>query len=105
MGCCTVSTHTSSELVHLDHIWHDGALRWQTPDLGEQMVAGMVATPDEQFVGYFVDQGMTREIAADVKSHINDEFAHCILAFYRDATLPAVMAMGKQFVAARPKNG
>ena len=78
---------------------------YQTPDFGEQMVAGMVAMPDEQFVDSFSGLGMTREIAADVKSHINDEMARCILALYRDAAQPAMVAVGKQFVAAQPKNG
>jgi len=47
---------------------------------------------------------IVRSWAADVKSHINDEFARCILALYRDA-IDKVIPMGKQFVAARPKNG
>ena len=92
-------------LMHADYQWHDAAQGWQTPELGEQMVAGMVAMPDEQFVDAFSGLGMTREIAADVKSHINDEMARCILALYRDAAQPAMVAVGKQFVAAQPKNG
>jgi pimeloyl-ACP methyl ester carboxylesterase len=37
-------------LLHADYQWHDAAQGWQAPELGEQMVAGMVAMPDEQFV-------------------------------------------------------
>jgi hypothetical protein len=92
-------------LLHADYQWHDMAQGWQAPELGEQMVAGMVAMPDEQFVDAFSGLGMTREIAADVKSHINDEMARCILALYRDAAQPAMAALGKQFAAAKPKNG
>jgi hypothetical protein len=40
-----------------------------------------------------------------VKSKIDDEMARCILALYRDAAQPAMVAVGKQFVAAQPKNG
>jgi hypothetical protein len=92
-------------LLHADYQWHDMAQGWQAPELGEQMVAGMVAMPDEQFVDAFSGLGMTREIAADVKSDINDEMARCILALYRDAAQPAMAALGKQFAAAKPKNG
>ena len=92
-------------LLHADYQWHDMAQGWQAPELGEQMVAGMVAMPDDQFVDAFSGLGMTREIAAEVKSHINDEMARCILTLYRDAAQPAMVEVGKQFVAARPKNG
>lgn len=92
-------------LMHADYQWHDAAQGWQTPDLGEQMVAGMVAMPDDQFVDAFSGLGMTREIAADVKLHINDEMARCILALYRDAAQPALVPVGKQFATAQPKNG
>ena len=92
-------------LLHVDYKWHDAAQGWQAPELGEQMVAGMVAMPDDQFVDAFSGLGMTREIAAEVKSHIDDEMARCILALYRDAAQPAMVAVGKQFVAAQPKHG
>jgi pimeloyl-ACP methyl ester carboxylesterase len=54
-------------LLHADYQWHDMAQGWQAPELGEQMVAGMVAMPDDQFVDAFSGLGMTREIAAEVK--------------------------------------
>ena len=92
-------------LLHADYQWHDMAQGWQAPELGEQMVAGMVAMPDDPFIDAFSGLGMTREIAAEVKSHIDDEMARCILALYRDAAQPAMVAVGKQFVAAQPKNG
>ena len=92
-------------LMHADYQWHDAAQGWQAPELGEQMVAGMVAMPDDQFVDAFSGLGMTREIAAEVKSHINDEMARCILALYRDAAQPALVPIGKQFAAVQPKNG
>ena len=92
-------------LMHADYQWHDAAQGWQAPELGEQMVAGMVAMPDDQFVDAFSGLGMTREIAAEVKSHINDEMARCILALYRDAAQPALVPIGRQFAAVQPKNG
>ena len=76
MGCCTVSTHTFVELVHLNYIWHDGALRWQTPDIGEQMVAGMAAMTDQDFASIFAEQGMTPTVAALISP--NDHFAYTV---------------------------
>ena len=92
-------------MLHPDYIWHDAAQAWQTPNIGEQIVAGMIAMSDQDFADRFSAQGMTREIAVDVKSHVNDEFARCILALYRSAAQPAIAAVGKLFTTAAPPNG
>lgn len=92
-------------LIHPDYQWHDAAQGWQTPDIGEKMVAGMVAMSAEQFADYFSSLGMTREIAAQVKNDLNDEFASCILGLYRDAAQPAMAKLGQLFAAANPSNG
>jgi pimeloyl-ACP methyl ester carboxylesterase len=92
-------------LLHADYQWHDAAQGWQTPDVGEQMVAGMVAMPAEQFIEAFTGLGMTPEIAAQVKGYINDDMARCVLALYRDAAQPVMAELGQQFVTAQPSNG
>jgi len=92
-------------LIHPDYQWHDAAQGWQSPDIGEKMVAGMVAMSAEQFTDYFSSLGMTREIAAQVKNDLNDEFARCILGLYRDAAQPAMAKLGQLFTAANPPNG
>lgn len=92
-------------LIHPDYQWHDAAQGWQAPDIGEKMVAGMVAMSAEQFADYFSSLGMTREIAAQVKNDLNDEFARCILGLYRDAAQPAMAKLGQLFAAANPPNG
>lgn len=92
-------------LLHPEYQWHDAAQGWQAPELGEQMVAGMVAMPDDQFVDAFSGLGMTPEIAATVKSHINDDMARCILSLYRDAAQPVMVELGKKLAAAQPRNG
>jgi pimeloyl-ACP methyl ester carboxylesterase len=92
-------------MLHPDYIWHDGALRWQTPDIGEQWVAGMVALSDQDFVDLFAAQGVTPSVAALVKSHVNEDMARCILALYRSAAQPALAAVGKLFTTAAPPNG
>lgn len=92
-------------LLHPDYRWHDAAQGWQTPDVGEQMVAGMVAMADDDFVQAFTALGMTDDIARDVKSHINDDMARCILGLYRDAAQPAMSRLGERVMVNAPAHG
>lgn len=92
-------------LLHPDYQWHDAARGWQTPEIGEQMVAGMVDMVDTDFVETFTALGMTPGIAADVKSHINQDMARCILALYRDAAQPAMSRLGERVIMKQPQNG
>ncbi len=79
MGCNADSTHNSVELVCHDYIWHDGALLWQTPDIGEHWITGMVALANQDFNAFLCSMSMTLTVPALVKSHRNDGTAHCIL--------------------------
>ena len=88
-------------MLQPDYIYHDAALRWQTPDIGEQAIAGMVAEDDQDFVPYFSSMGMTPTVAAN----INDDMARCILALFRSAAQQALANIGKLFTTAAPPNG
>ena len=92
-------------LLHPDYVWHDAALGWQTPDVGEQMVEGMIATPNADFIEAFTSLGMTKDIATAVKSHINSEMGRCVLALYRDAAQPAMSRLGEKVIVAQPRMG
>lgn len=92
-------------LLHPDYEWHDAAQGWQTPEVGEQIVAAMVAMADEDFVQSFSQLGMTRDIAADVKRSINEEMGRCILGLYRDARQPAMARLGEKLIVAPPQKG
>ena len=92
-------------LLHKDYVWHDAAQSWQTPDVGETMVNGMVELDDATFIEAFAALGMGQEIAGEVKKAINSEMARCILALYRDAAQPVMSELGKEFGAVKPKNG
>ena len=37
-------------LLHPDYVWHDAALGWQTPEVGEQIVAAMIDMEEDVFV-------------------------------------------------------
>jgi hypothetical protein len=72
--------HPTASRFLSPYIRHDGALRWQTPDIGEQWVAGMVALSEQDFVNLFASQGVTPTVAALIKLHVNDDMARRILA-------------------------
>jgi pimeloyl-ACP methyl ester carboxylesterase len=92
-------------LLHPDYVWHDAAQGWQTPDVGEQMVAGMIAMDADSFAEVFGGLGMTDPIARAVKAGLNDETARCILALYRDAAQPYMSRLGERVFVAQPRNG
>lgn len=92
-------------LLHPDYVWHDAAQGWQTPDVGEAMVQGMVEMPDDAFAEAFGGLGMTAVVASQVKKGIDAEMARCILALYRDARQPTMSRLGERLFVAHPRNG
>ena len=92
-------------LLHPDYVWHDAALAWQTPDLGEAAVQAMVEVDADTFSAMFTPLGMGDVVARRVKQGVDAEMARCILALYRDAAQPAMVGVGASFVSRRPANG
>lgn len=92
-------------LLHPEYVWHDAALGWQTPDIGEQIVAAMIAMEEDVFADSFVQLGMTDAIAREVKLSINDDMGACVLGLYRDAAQPAMSRLGERVIVNRPPNG
>ena len=62
----------------------------------------MIAMADQDFVDIFSSLGMTPTVAANIKPHLNDDMARCILVLYRSVAQPALGTMGKLFTAAAP---
>lgn len=92
-------------LLHPDYVWHDAARAWQTPDVGEQAVAGFISLDEATFVAAFTALGMTESIASAVKRGLDDETGRCVLSLYRSAAQPYMAGLGRRFVAARPPRG
>ncbi len=86
-------------VLHRDYVWHDMAQLWQTPDVGEQAVAGLTAGSVEDKRSIFSSLGLTDEMAADVAVAANDDMARCILRLYRTAAQPAVGDLGDRLAA------
>jgi pimeloyl-ACP methyl ester carboxylesterase len=67
--------------IDREYVWHEMAQMWQTPGVGEEIMAGF--TPD---VTVDVLSAETdREAAEETAKHITDEMKRCILALYRSA--------------------
>ncbi len=92
-------------LLHRDYVWHDAAQGWQTPQVGEQMMQGLVDMDDESFVAAFGALGFTEPVAREMKQGINADMADCVVRLYRDAAQPAMRLLGERFVAEKPKRG
>ncbi|MBM3800407.1 MAG: alpha/beta hydrolase [Actinobacteria bacterium] len=92
-------------LVHADYQWHDAAQGWQTADVGEEMVAGLVSLPIDDKKAAFAALGMTESIAADVAPWVDDTMGRCILALYRSAAQPAMRELGDRLAGRKPGRG
>lgn len=66
------------------YVWHEAARLWQTPGVGEQVMAAF--TPD--VVAPALHQaGLTLPQAEHTASHIDDTMKDCILKLYRSAAM------------------
>ena len=88
-----------------DYVWHDMAQVWQTPDAGEEMVAGMASLSVADRASMFESLGMTADIALDVAAASDDAMGRCILALYRSAAQPAMVRYGEGLAAAAARPG
>ncbi len=68
--------------VDREYVWHDLAQMWQTPEVGEQVMAAMTG---DALVDTLADQVGGREKAVAMASHIDDTMKQCVLALYRSA--------------------
>lgn len=92
-------------LVHRDYTWHDAALAWQTPDVGEAMIAGLIELSVEDRTDAFVGLGMPVDVARSVAAAVNADMGRCILTLYRSAAQPAMRELGDRLAAAGPHRG
>jgi pimeloyl-ACP methyl ester carboxylesterase len=92
-------------LFHPDYEWHDMAQAWQTPGVGEEVVAGMIGAPLAERTAQYVELGMPEAIAAKVAAAGNEEMGRCILALYRDAAQPVMRNLGRDLSVMRTRPG
>lgn len=92
-------------LVHRDYVWHDAARQWQTPDVGEAAVEGLLSLDADTFATVFGGLGMSNDIARRVNARLDAETGRCILALYRSGAQPAMVSLGERLVDSSPPNG
>ena len=87
-----------------DYEWHAAAQAWQTPEAGEEAVAGMAAIDVETRAQAYAGMGMAADVAHDVAAGFDETMGRCILALYRSAAQPAMARWGEHLpeAAARP---
>jgi phage baseplate assembly protein gpV len=82
--------------VHPDYQWHDMAQAWQTPDVGEQVVAAMGQGSLEERTATYFGLGIDGAAAADMAAAFDDVMADAILRLYRSAAQPAMAELGER---------
>lgn len=81
-------------ILHSDYVWHDMAQAWQTPDIGEHVVAGFTGSSLDERITLFVGLGLPDDIAGQLAAALDDEMGRCILRLYRTGAQPAVGELG-----------
>ncbi len=77
-----------------EYVWHDLAQVWQTPDAGEEAVAGMADANPADTTALFASLGLPEAMAADVAAAVDGDMGRCILRLYRTGAQPAVGELG-----------
>jgi len=65
-----------------EYVWHQAAKAWQTPGMGEKVMAGMTA---DGLAAALVAAGVPAADAAETASHVDPTMKDCILKLYRSA--------------------
>ena len=81
-------------ILHSDYVWHDLAQAWQTPEIGEQVVAGFTGSSLDERTALFAGLGLPGDIAAPLAAALDDEMGRCILRLYRTGAQPTVGELG-----------
>jgi pimeloyl-ACP methyl ester carboxylesterase len=90
---------------HEDYRWPGLAEQWQTPGVGEQVIAAMTAQPAEDGAAFLAGAGMHPLIAERVAPEIDEVMGACILRLYRSAVQPVLAELGGQLEAAANRPG
>lgn len=87
-------------LAHPDYVWHDMAQAWQTPEVGEQVVAAMTGALRADRLAMFEGLGMPGSIAEAHADAVDETMGACVLTLYRSAVPPALPELGARLRAA-----
>jgi pimeloyl-ACP methyl ester carboxylesterase len=85
--------------IDRDYVWHDLAQMWQTPGVGEDVMASFTPEALTAVLAAETDE----EAAEETARHVSDDMKRCILALYRSAVKvgeewqPDLEAVGGKF--------
>jgi pimeloyl-ACP methyl ester carboxylesterase len=65
-----------------EYVWHKAAQAWQTPEVGERVMAQLTPTA---LGGALVTAGVPPDDAREAAAHVDDTMKRCILRLYRSA--------------------
>lgn len=65
-----------------EYRWHDAAVRWQTPQVGERVMEALTA---DRMSALLVAARVPAAEAAEAAAHVDETMKRCILALYRSA--------------------
>ena len=82
--------------IHPDYIWHDAALTWQTPGVGEEAIAAMLGGPADERIAMFMSLAMPEDVAGALAAGQNNMMGECALCLYRSAAQPAMANLGER---------
>lgn len=88
-----------------DYVWHDMAQQWQTPEVGEAVVAGLAGAAVADRTAFLTAAGMAGDVAERVAPGMDEAMGRCILTLYRSAAQPIVADRAGEHLhkaAARP---
>lgn len=86
-------------LLHPEYTWHDMAQAWQTPEVGEQVVAAMAGAPAGARGGFLTASNAPAEVVAHVAAALDETMGRSILSLYRSAVQPALRDLGDRAAA------
>lgn len=87
-------------LLHPDYVWHDAATAWQTPGVGEEVVAAMLAMTDSDRADLYLGLGLPRTMADAMAEAMNADMGRAILELYRSAPESELRALADDLSAA-----
>jgi pimeloyl-ACP methyl ester carboxylesterase len=82
--------------LHSNYIWHDLALDWQTPEVGEESVAAMFGLPKEQSLELLAGLGLPKDIANAIAPEMVAVMGECVISLYRSAAQPELAHLGER---------
>lgn len=89
-----------SGLLHPGYVWHEMAQAWQTPEVGEQVIAEMLGSEPGVRAAGLQEAGLPEDVALELAAHQNDDMGRAILSLYRSGAQPEMQRLGEGLAAA-----